>query len=438
MVRTDTTTPTPIVITPRTGWLLLAATTVATIVLAWAAPNATRMLLGGVAIALFLAFPVKLLDRFMPRRLAVLASLVGLFVLSVIGLVFMLPLLGEQVGAAIDALPQLGSSIEDSLRRGLQALHDRGVGPNPDRSIEFLGDKATGRLEDALEDLLGGLVGGASTTIGTLAQLFGMLFVAGYLLATADTLKAAAVGLTPAPYRRDVEALLSRIGESLSRFLAGLVAAAAIQGIIATLALWLVGVPNALLLGVVTAFAACLPVVGIWLAAVVAVLAALTQSPATAGLVALVYVAIFFLDRNVVSPRLQSRALRVSAPITILAIVAGEQIAGPLGTVLALPIVGIVRVIFDFLIERLRIMPAGPAQTAAEPVTGQGPGYLQRFAPLLNLTMSVVVVPENRADVRSASRLALQVGDATLAAEKNDIRLVTTIEPEGAGMTRRH
>lgn len=309
---------------------------------------------------------------------------------------------------------------EDLLRRVLQALHDRGLGPEPDKAIDSIRRKATGRLEASIVDLFGGLVGSASATFGAVAQLLGMVFVAGYLLAEGGRLKAAAMAITPARYRPDLESLVANVGRSLSQYLAGLVASAAIQGALSALVLWLLDVPNALLLGVLTAVASTLPLIGIVLAASLAIAAALTQSPPAAGLTALAYVAIDQLDRRALSPFLQSRALRVSLPITFLAVVA----------------VG--RAVFDFLVERLRVMPPTEAAPATDAVTAQGPGHPGRLAPLVNLTMSVFVLPHKGADVRNASRMALQVGDATLTKERNRVRVDSGTEDEEVLVNSRH
>src|SRR3712207_2125045 len=113
MQTTATPTPTPIIVTPRTAWALLAATVVGALAVAWAAPDATRILLGGLALAMFLSFPVGLLDRLMPRGLAIVVTLLALIAAGALVLAFVLPVLGEQLGAVIDALPRWGTRIEE-------------------------------------------------------------------------------------------------------------------------------------------------------------------------------------------------------------------------------------------------------------------------------------------------------------------------------------
>jgi predicted PurR-regulated permease PerM len=70
------TRPTPIQISKRTRNVLLLAGVVALVLLMWLSPSVPIMLLGGVALALHISFPVRALSRLMPRKWATLMSFV--------------------------------------------------------------------------------------------------------------------------------------------------------------------------------------------------------------------------------------------------------------------------------------------------------------------------------------------------------------------------
>lgn len=145
------------------------------------------------------------------------------------------------------------------------------------------------------------------------------------------------------------------IGDSLSRYLGGLVISILIQGGLATVAMFALGIPYAVVLGVWMSITAILPYVGAFLGAIPAILVAMTISWEMAVIVALVYVAINQIEGNLITPRIQGSAVRVHPLLIFVAVIGGSQIAGPLGAILAVPTLAIVRVLVEFLWIRLQV-----------------------------------------------------------------------------------
>jgi predicted PurR-regulated permease PerM len=373
--------PTPIPITQRTLRLLIAGIVAVVLLVGWMAPTALTILLGGLLIALFLSFPVGKLARFMPRGVAVATALFAVTAFAALVVVLVVPILVEQLTTLTGAAPQQTEEVERLSRDVLQALRDRGLlDREPEDVIQSVRAGVAGRLHGLLDAILGSLLDLLSNGVMVLFQFFGMLVVAVYLLSDSERIKASIVHMTPSAYQDDMEDLLSRIGQSLSRYLGGMFISATEQGILATLALYLLGVPYAFLLGVLMAITAFVPYIGAWLAAIPAVIIALTQSPLTAVLTAGAYVAINVFDSNVVSPRVQGQALHVPPLLTFLAVIAGNEIFGPLGGLLALPLVAVLRVLSDFLVERIQVEPSHPpmAERTASTERSRGRGTTSR------------------------------------------------------------
>jgi predicted PurR-regulated permease PerM len=178
------------------------------------------------------------------------------------------------------------------------------------------------------------------------------------------------------------QALWDDLGHSLSRYLSGLLVSLAIQGVLAYLLTSILGVPYAFLLGLWTAATGVLPYVGAWLGAIPAVILALFVSPWTAVLTALGYLAIQQLEGNVLTPRIQGEAVKVHPLLVFVAVVAGGEIAGFLGAAFAVPVLAVLRVLFDFFAARLRVRPshqvavrapieAAPPTVAAHPAVNE-------------------------------------------------------------------
>jgi predicted PurR-regulated permease PerM len=362
--------PTPIWISRRARTLLVLGGVLALLLILRAAPTVLVVVLGGLALALVMLFPVRLLSQRLPWGWAIGVSFLLVLGLIVLGLAWLVPILVEQLGGLVQAAPDLLRRGEEVLRRFLEPLTRRGFLPGtPEQFVARLG----GDLVAAAQSALGGLLGKAGRlvagTVNTLIMLFGMVFVAVYLLADERKIKAAYLRMAPARYRHDARELWDSFGYSFSRYLSGLGLSLAIQGGLSALALYLLGVPFALLLGFWVALTALIPYLGSFIGAVPAVALALTISPRTALFTAIVFFGIQQLEGNVLTPKIQGDALRVHPIFVFLAVIAGGELAGFLGIVFAVPALAAIRVLFDFLRARLHVVDR--RQTTA-PALGSG------------------------------------------------------------------
>ncbi len=347
--------PTPIPISRRTRTVLLAVAAVVGVLLLRAAPSLVTLLLGGGALALLLSFPVRALSHVVPRKVAILASLALLAGLLVLAVAVVVPVLAEQLSALVAALPALAVRIDARLPSLLAPLAERGLLPGtPEEFITNLERQLLEFVQALGRRVLGGLGGVVSSAFGTAVTIFGMVFIAVYLVADARVLHARFLRAVPRRYRRDAGELWNAFGFTLSRYLGGLGLSLAIQGLFSALALYLLGVPYPLLLGAWVSVTALLPYVGAWIGAVPAVLLALSVSPTTALLTALLFLVIQQLEGNVLTPRIQSQAVRVHPILVFLAVVAGGELAGIPGVVFAVPALAVARVLWDFFGARVR------------------------------------------------------------------------------------
>ena len=357
---------TPIPISPRVRTVLLLVAFAALVLLFQWSPSLLPLLLGGATLALILSFPVRLLARVLPRGPAIMLVVAALLLLVALALVTLVPLLVRQLTEVIVATPGYATDAEGWLRRFLQPLAERGLLPTePDEVIDNLHQGLLDRAQTLAQRLLGGVFGVLTGTVGTLLQLFGVLFIAIYLLADIRRFEAAYLRAVPHRYRRDAQALWGDLGQSLSRYLGGLLVSLAIQGVLAYVFLSLLGVPYAFLLGLWTAATGVLPYIGAWLGAIPAVILALFVSPWTAVLTALAYLAINQIEGNILTPRIQGEAVKVHPLLVFVAVIAGGELAGLLGAAFAVPILAVLRVLVDFFAARLYVRPSHPVADSA-------------------------------------------------------------------------
>jgi predicted PurR-regulated permease PerM len=349
---------TQIPISPRTRNILLALVVGLILLIFWKAPTLPKLLLSGMAVALVLSFPVKYLSKVIPRGIAIAIVVLALLALLVVGAIVLVPLAVDQLASLAQQAPQLLEEAYGWARRVVENLAARGLlDTTPDEAMADLQQTGAQRVEGLLGDIVARAFDTLSGTVGGVFTTLSVILIAAYLLVDGERFKLGTIRLLPLQYRDDALVLFSDVVEALSRYLTGLLVSLTFQGVAATVALTFLGVPFAILLGIWTAIGAIVPFVGSYIGGVPATIVAFTVSPTTGVLTALAYALINFTDGNLIAPRVQGNAIRVSPLFIFLAVIAGGQIAGIWGALMAVPTLAVVRVVFDFLMERVVVVP---------------------------------------------------------------------------------
>ena len=231
---------TPILVSSRL-WIGIVVAGIALFgLLLYAAPTVPAVALGGVALAIVLSFPVRALSHFMPRGLAILLTVLAMLGLISLGFFFLVPLLIEQLSTLVRTTPRIANSANQLLLDVINALNERQLVPGSDpeefgrRLVTDLFDRAQNLTENLLRSLLGFIPRAFNFGV----TLFGILFVAIYLLVDVRKVKVVFLRAVPVHYRHDARDLWEAFGSSLSRYLGGLVFVVAIQGFLAAVALY--------------------------------------------------------------------------------------------------------------------------------------------------------------------------------------------------------
>ncbi|CAN5527795.1 AI-2E family transporter [soil metagenome] len=349
-----TASPTPIRISKRLRTVLILVVLALIGLVAWYVPSVVTTLVGGFALALVLSFPVRWLSRLVPRGLAILGSFLLLLGLVVLALLILVPLVGEQLAAFADAVPTIANTAEQTLQDTLSFFQQKGLLPSDSEEVASrVREDLTNAAQAVGGNVLGGALGVVTGTFSFALTLFGVLFVGAYLLVDVRRFKAAYLRAAPHEYRQDFLTLWNAFGYSLSKYLGGLALVLAIQGIVSAVGLFFLGVKYALLLGVWVSVTAVIPYLGAWIGSIPAVLVALTISPTTALLTAVLFLGIQQLEGNFLTPKIQGDTLRVHPIMVFLAVIIGGGLAGIAGVIVAVPSLAVLRVLFDFFRVRL-------------------------------------------------------------------------------------
>jgi len=308
-----------------------------------AAVAATMLLLGtGLLLAVALSAPVEWLrERFkVPRPVAVAALFLGL--LGAVGLAAYLlyPTLVAQARDLAFALPGAAAQLWDRLRElagtlGIQLGGSGGVSPST--------------LAQAARRVLGGVFGLFGGLASLVTGLVVVVFVALYLAAMPGPVVNWVVRLFPVDRREGVRGLLSEARGSLMRWLLGRLFSMVVVGVLSTAALYVIGIPGALFLGVFAGLVSFVPFIGPVVSVVPPLVLGLVGNPVDALWVLLAYIGIQQVESNLLTPLVMQKAASVHPVVVISAVAVAGAAFGILGVLLATP----AAVVANVFVERL-------------------------------------------------------------------------------------
>lgn len=199
------------------------------------------------------------------------------------------------------------------------------------------------------------------------------LVVTFYLLLQADQLVEAFYGLIPTPYRGEIRELGHSIDRVLGAYIRSQLLLIVLMAVLTYIPLSLLGVKYALVLAIATGFLEIVPFVGPYTAAGSAVLVALVQSTAPFGwpnwllalVVGLVYLILRQAEDHLIIPNVVGHIVQLHPVIVIFSVLAGGNLAGALGLLIAVPVAATVRIILVYLYAKLIDSPAPVAEVRA-------------------------------------------------------------------------
>jgi predicted PurR-regulated permease PerM len=310
------------------------------VVIAWALielwPVIVLLLVSLVLMFGLLPYVEALVRRGIPRTGAVLVLVIGVLAVLIGLFSIIIPAIVEEADAVQENLPESAREIEELLDYfGIEVELQ-------DRAREFDWDELiSGRAA----------IDYTQRAFTIIFSIVTIIVLTAYLLADTPRLGNFFSQFIP-PHRKD-EA--NKLFWSLTRVVGGYLRGQAITsmaiGLFTFVVLRIVGVPNALAFAVLAAFADVIPLIGAFIAIIPPVAAALQES-STQALIVLIALFLYqqFEDRYLV-PRVYGRTLNLPPVIVLIAVLAGAELLGITGVLLALPLTAAGRVAMDYVLE---------------------------------------------------------------------------------------
>jgi predicted PurR-regulated permease PerM len=174
------------------------------------------------------------------------------------------------------------------------------------------------------------------------------------------------IGLSPAEYHSDMRELYKRLRNVWMAYLRGQIVLMLVVGVVFTIAWLALGIPGALVLGVLAGFFTLIPDVGPFLAAMLAVAVALLEGSSwiplsnfwVAGIVGLTYLVLINLKNFFLRPMIMGRSLHMNEALIFISIMIATILEGIMGALLVVPVLASVVVMMEYV--RRRILGMAP------------------------------------------------------------------------------
>lgn len=333
---------------PSYRWMTLAGLVLAGFLVYLLQPILMPFLVG--ALLAYLADPLadRLEARGVPRMPA--ATIVfGVLVLVLVGVIVLLvPLIGSQIEVLREALPAMIRWVQSTAIPWVEQRFD--VALSEQLALDQVAATITANWRET-GNIAAQIIAGASRSglalFGWLANLALIPVVTFYLLRDWDVLVGRVRDLLPRNREPVISGLTKECDEVLGAFLRGQFLVMLSLGVIYTAGLWLLGLDLALLIGMVAGLASIVPYLGTIIGVAAALLAAMFQF---GDIWYLVGVAVVFgigqmLEGMLLTPMLVGDRIGLHPVAVIFAVLAGGQLFGFTGVLLALPVAAVVMVL---------------------------------------------------------------------------------------------
>jgi predicted PurR-regulated permease PerM len=318
-----------------------------------------------VFIAVLLASGLEPLIGWVRSRLpiargATILVVYGLFLLGVVALALVV------VPAAISQAADVGTRLPpmlDQLRHQTTRLRPDALAT----SVTALVDAARGAIRPPPpqpEDVLTASVAVAESA----AAVVTLLAIVYFWLVEHARLQRYALAFLPPDRRPGAREAWNQVEYRLGRWVRGQLLLMTTVGVATATAYFVLGVPSAVLLGLIAALAEAIPMVGPLIGAIPALVVAAMVSPQLALAVGLVYIVVHVIEGNVLVPMVMRNTIGLSPFMVIVSLLIGGAVAGIAGAFVAVPIAAALEVLLERMQDRDTVVAPDPAAHAEESV----------------------------------------------------------------------
>lgn len=177
-----------------------------------------------------------------------------------------------------------------------------------------------------------------------------VFFLAFFWLSGSERFEGFFLNWFPQKDHQTIILVIKEIGLNFGSYIRGVLIMMLFIGLISGVGVWLLGLPYALVLGIIAGLTEAVPIIGPFIGATPAVIIALFISPQTALFVALFYLVLQQIEGNVLVPLVMNRILELEPLIILLSVLLGVSLLGITGAFLAIPTASITQTILKHIV----------------------------------------------------------------------------------------
>jgi predicted PurR-regulated permease PerM len=306
--------------------------------------------------SVIISAPVDYLEhRGMSRSLGTLVVFGGLVLgIWIVGIA-LAPTIADQAVQLWETFPELLENAQDHAGQLREAL---GLGSSFGLGSLNVVDSARNFLSGGALTTVANVGAGVASVISYVVVI---VIATIYAVAQPKPLVNGFVALFPAGRRQEVRRILRELYETVQRWFVGQLASMLLIGVLSTVALYLIGVPFALLLGIFSGLISFIPFVGPLISVIPPLLLALIGTPIDALWVVLAYAAIQTIESYLIQPLVMSRAVSLHPAVVMFALLIMGTLFGFVGVLIAVPLVAAIAVLLrELWIERMDSLGTDP------------------------------------------------------------------------------
>jgi len=303
------------------------------------------IILAVLASTLLLPIVRWLKQRRVPDALAAALAMLAAFLLLAAIATAIAPSLASQFG-------ELRTQSEKGVRQATDQLAKEPFNLS-EREIRARVDQGLKDLRKNSGPLARGLGSGAVLLGEVLTGLIVTVLLCFFVLKDGEQMWAWVLRLVRERSRADADAVGTRVYTALAGYVRGIAMVGLVDAILIGIALLIIGVPLVVPLAIITFFAAFIPLIGAFVAGLLAVLVALVSGGLLDALLVLgAIILVQQVEGHVLYPLLMSRAVHLHPAVIVVSLGAGGILAGIVGVFLAVPIAGVASVILQYAQNR--------------------------------------------------------------------------------------
>lgn len=287
-------------------------------------------------------------ERLMPRALAIGIVYLFLFGALAITIILLLPIVSNQMTELAQQAPGYFKDVQ-SRAQNLQNFYQRARLP---ASVRDTINGSVGQILDSIKSVIGDALGRVPILLTYIPWLVLIPILAFFLLKDADSFRRSALQMLPTGRLRwRGDEFFQDVNSTLAAYIRAQLTACLLIGVVCTVGFVLIGVPYAVVLGIIAGLFEFIPLAGPLVVALLAMLLASFHSmPQTIG-VFVFLVVLRIIHDYVIYPRIIGQGIHLHPLSVILAILCGAELAGVAGIFLAIPVTAIISVTYRHWME---------------------------------------------------------------------------------------